>query len=135
MIDVFICEENENDSVKIKDGCTEYYINQNYDSEIYECKNSDELIEKVNDYELSAVYFLDCSEITDLMIERLQQSAKGSYLILMADNMKKILDTISPNIRPSGYLLLPADKEVIKDLINNKSIEPEGEINNEFYTD
>ncbi len=119
MIDVFICEENENDSVKIKDGCTEYYINQNYDSEIYECKNSDELIEKVNDYELSAVYFLDCSEITDLMIERLQQSAKGSYLILMADNMKKILDTISPNIRPSGYLLLPADKEVIKDLIKS----------------
>lgn len=119
MIDIFICEENENDSIKIKDGCTEYYINQNYDSEIYECKNSDELIEKVSDYELSAIFFLDCSEITDLMIERLKQSARGSYLILMSDNMKKILDTISPKMRPSGYLLLPADKDMIRELIKS----------------
>ena len=119
MIDVFICEENQQDSVVIKNGCTEYYINQNYDSEIYEFKDSDTLIEKVSGYELTAIYFLDCDEVTDLMIERLQQSAKGSYLILMAKDMKKILETISPNLRPSGYLLLPADQTEIKHLIQN----------------
>ena len=119
MIDVFICEENEKDRVKIVNGCEEYYINKNYDSEIYNFSSSDELIEKVNDYELSAVYFLDCSEVTDLMIERLQQSAKGSYLILMADNMKKILDTISTNMRPSGYLLLPAERDEVTRIIKS----------------
>ena len=119
MIDVFICEENKSDSIKIKNGCTEYYLNQNYDSEIYECKDSNDLIEKVSNYELTAVYFLDCEEVTDLMIERLQQSAKGSYLILMANDMKKILETISPNLRPSGYLLLPADTNEIKSLIDS----------------
>ncbi|MBO5608983.1 MAG: LytTR family transcriptional regulator DNA-binding domain-containing protein [Eubacterium sp.] len=119
MIDVFICEENKNDSIIIKNGCTEYYLNQNYDSEIYECRDSNDLIEKVNNYELTAIYFLDCEEVNNLMIERLQQSAKGSYLVLMAKDMKKILETISPSLRPSGYLLLPANAEEIKHLLKS----------------
>ena len=119
MIDVFICEKNDSDSVMIKNGCTEYYINQNYDSEIYECKNSNELIEKINNYELTAIYFLDCEEITDLMTERLQQSAQGSYLVLMSRDMKKILETVSPRLRPSGYMLLPAEKSDVDKLIKS----------------
>ena len=119
MIDVFICEGKEKERKKIKNGCTEYYINNNYDSEIYSCADGDELINLVNEYELAAIYFLDCDEISDLMLERLQLSAKGSYLILMAEDMKKILDTISPGLRPSGYLLLPANRDEVCNLIRD----------------
>ena len=117
MIDVFVCGGDERDHTKIIDECTEYYINQNYDSEIYECGNGDELIKLIDNYDLEAIYFLECDEISDLMIERLQQSSKGSYLILMANDMKKILDTLSPNLRPSGYLILPAAKAEIENLV------------------
>ena len=117
MLDIYICEKNESDRSKVLATCNEYYIDHNYDNEIYSCEDGDRLIEMVNDRELTALYFIDCKEVSELLMDRIRKSAVGSYIVLMSDEMKTILDMVSPTLRPSGYLVLPVKKDEVKNIL------------------
>ena len=60
MMDVYICDSREDDRNLIQQGCTQFYMEQNYDGEIREVGTGDELISMINQTTFSGVFFLDC---------------------------------------------------------------------------
>ena len=136
MMDVYICDSREDDRNLIQQGCTQFYMEQNYDGEIREVGTGDELISMINQTTFSGVFFLDCDEVSDLMIERLWNQSRGSFVVLVADQMKKVLDTITPELRPAGYMLSPIDTEktesVLKQIFQTYTKESENALTYRF---
>lgn len=123
MMDVYICENITTDRNIIHDSCNEYYINNNYDGEIHETDNGDTLISMIREADFSSIYFIDCNEMSQLMMDRLWENCRGSFIVLVAENMVNILEAINPAVRPSGVLLLPVERkrviEVLKKIFDN----------------
>lgn len=126
MIDVFICEPDEREIKLLSDECTAFYLNHNYEGEIYECVSAKNLIVQIenNQREYSVLFFVDCTELPELLVDTsFMELNNSSYLILMAEKMESVLNAISPLIRPSGYMLLPPEKlkttELLSEIIRN----------------
>ena len=117
MMDVYICESRDLERKTINDSCTGFYLDKNYDGEIYEAGSGNELIRMITDSKLTAVYFVDCSEMSELLMERLWDNSRENFVVLVSDDIRKLLGSISPKLRPSGVLLTPYKAEDVKGIL------------------
>ena len=118
MLDTFICDENKNVRLIIKNECIKFSIEKNTEGDVFEFCDNEELIVQLKTYNLIAVYFLECNKMTELLADALEKSSNQNYISLVSDKTEDIVNALSPNLRPSGFVIKPPGQMQIEMILN-----------------
>lgn len=96
--------------------CENYIVQEDYDIRIFCCTGNSEEIK--NSEEL-AFYILENSQDVqgNTLLHNVRAHNPNHYIILILKSAQELLETIKPFVRPSGFLIRPAQKEPTQKLL------------------
>ena len=118
MLRIFIQDyENLREIENLINDCLDF----NQDSKITAHTNLDDILFQINNLELPALFILEYakSDILYKAIANIRQQNNLHYIILRLNSAEEAFIPFPPYIRPSGYLLKTADKNICRPLIDN----------------
>lgn len=117
MMDIYILENNDSSYEELKNICVSYLIRKNYDVQVRRYKG--------NIVDSASIYMLRFDDKTEELSRMVRNINRGSYVVVLVDDISKIKCAVTPGICPSGVVIKPWDKEdisIVLDEIYNDSI-------------
>lgn len=121
MFNIYIYYKNPKIAQSLKKICTSFFINFNYNTEIM-CVNSINGLEEITDSNVS-VYILESTDYLETISSMIYKKNILNYIILIVENSLQLVNIIKPNIRPSGVILKPIQKEILNDTLKEISLD------------
>ena len=117
-MDIVIREQNEKAAEQIKALCIRYLIRENRESDIFIAERGEQFQAIIDEMEMAGIFLLSVELDQQAAARKLAEKNGIHYIVLIADSMKKILDSISPEMRPAGFLLSPVDEEKLDTVLD-----------------
>lgn len=133
MIDVVVCDTNQEDMEIIREDCFEYCFEKNYEAEIYGFSDVNEAKKFLTKRDIRITCMLACGIPVDALIENVRTQNQRNYVILIAQDIKELVMYMNPVVRPVGCLIKPVRKADVCAVVHSieqdlKREEPEEDV-------
>ncbi len=119
MFDIYIYYNNFENASTLKKICSTFLMNSNSDCDIF-CVNSLEELKSMVTSNV-ALYFVEDYSHLELTAEIIHNRNLLNYIVIVLENHLDLITVIKPNVRPSGVLVKPIQKESINQILTDTS--------------
>lgn len=116
-MNILIRDTDPEHAEKLKEFCLKFLFIENKEGDIFILGEPEETKKVLESLEVAGIFFLDVEYGLWEIVEKIRERSEQEYIILMGETGEKILESITPETRPSGTLIKPVQEEKIKNIL------------------
>ena len=116
-MNILIRDTDPEHAEKLKELCLKFLFIENKEGDIFVLGEPEETKKVLESLEVTGIFFLDVEYGLREIVEKIRERSEQEYIILMGETGEKILESITPETRPSGTLIKPVQEEKIKNIL------------------
>lgn len=116
-MNIFIHDMEETHARRVNELCLKYLVQENKEASLLITACEEEMQTAIHEAELLGIFFLAVSEELGQISGEIRKKGELNYIVLMGKTMEEILSAITPDTRPSGCVIKPADEKKFCELL------------------
>lgn len=116
-MNIFIHDMEKEHAGRVEEICLKYLVQQNKEARLLITADEEEMQQELFKTELLGIFFLSVSGKLGHISGEIRKKGQLNYIVLMGNSMEEILTGITPDTRPAGCIIKPADEKELCELL------------------